>query len=83
MPVLEAMAAGIPLVCSNIEPLRSTAGDAALLFDPNDAAGMADALRRIADDTSLRERLAAAGPERAHKFTWERAARQTLDALRS
>ena len=83
MPVLEAMAAGIPLVCSNIEPLRSTAGDAALLFDPNDAAGMAEALRRIADDNALRERLAAAGPERAHKFTWERTARQTLDALRS
>lgn len=83
MPVLEAMAAGIPLACSNIEPLRSVAGDAARFFDPDDTAALTGALTEITEDETLRRRLAAAGPERAREFTWERAARRTLDVLLS
>lgn len=83
IPVLEAMAAGIPLACSNIPPLQEVAGDAALLFDPLDETAMEAALDRVLEDPALRERLAKAGPERARDFTWERTATQTLNALLS
>lgn len=85
MPVLEALAAGIPTACSDIPPLREiagdAAGDAALFFDPLDEAAIAAALERIVCDEELRRRLAEAGPARAHGFTWERTARETLDVL--
>lgn len=81
LPVLEALAAGIPTACSNIEPLRSVAGDAALQFDPGDPGALPAALERITADAGLRERLAAAGPERARQFSWEKAAQLTLAAL--
>jgi glycosyltransferase involved in cell wall biosynthesis len=81
MPVLEAMAAGIPVTCSDIPPLREVAGDAALFFDPMSEDAIAAALDRIVTDAPLRARLAQAGPERARQFSWERAARETLGAL--
>jgi glycosyltransferase involved in cell wall biosynthesis len=81
MPVLEAMAAGIPVACSDIPPLREVGADVVLFFDPLDEASIAAAMERIVTDAALRERLAKAGPERAREFTWERAAEQTLEAL--
>jgi glycosyltransferase involved in cell wall biosynthesis len=81
MPVLEALAAGIPVACADIPPLREVAGDAALLFDPLDEAAIAQALDRVCSDEGLRRKLALAGPERARPFTWERTARMTLDAI--
>jgi glycosyltransferase involved in cell wall biosynthesis len=81
MPVLEALAAGIPVACSEIRPLREVAADAALFFDPLDEAAIANVLDRIIGDDALRRRLAAAGPERARSFMWKRAAEQTLTAL--
>jgi glycosyltransferase involved in cell wall biosynthesis len=81
MPVLEAMAAGIPLACADIPPLREVAGDAALFFDPLSEDAIATALDRIVSDTCLRAELALKGPDRARSFTWERAAHQTLSAL--
>ena len=81
MPVLEAMAAGIPVACSDIPPLREVAGEAALFFDPLNDDAIATALDRIVSDAELRARLETAGPERARAFTWERAARETLVAL--
>ncbi len=78
MPVLEAMAAGIPTACSRIEPLAGIAADAALTFDPS---SFGDVLERITCDDPLRARLAAAGPQRAADFTWAAAARLTRDAL--
>jgi glycosyltransferase involved in cell wall biosynthesis len=81
MPVLEAMAAGIPTACSDIAPLRELAGDAALLFDPSDEHAMAEALDRIVEDENLRRRLTESGPDRARGFTWRRAASATLNAL--
>jgi glycosyltransferase involved in cell wall biosynthesis len=81
MPVLEAMAAGIPVACSDIPPLREVAGDAALFFDPLDEGAIAMALERIVSDEVLRRRLAEAGPLRARQFTWERAAERTLQVL--
>jgi glycosyltransferase involved in cell wall biosynthesis len=81
MPVLEAMAAGIPVACSNIPPLVEVAGETTLFFNPLDEQAISEALDRIADDVDLRAKLAQAGPARARTFTWERAARQTLAAL--
>jgi glycosyltransferase involved in cell wall biosynthesis len=81
MPVLEAMAAGIPVACSDIPPLREVAGDTALFFDPLNEDAIAGALDRITTDAGLRARLTEAGPERAREFTWERAARESLAAL--
>lgn len=81
MPVAEAMAAGIPTACSWIDPLREVAGDAALLFDPDDTRAIRDALLRLLGDGELRTRLAAAGPERASEFSWDEAAKQTLETI--
>jgi glycosyltransferase involved in cell wall biosynthesis len=81
MPVLESLAAGVPLACSDIPPVREVAGDAALFFDPLDEDAIDASLGRIVSDADLRARLAAAGRERARGFTWERAAGQTLRVL--
>ena len=81
MPVLEALAAGIPVACSDIPPLREVAGDAALYFDPLNEDDIASAIERVMTDASLQERLATAGHERARPFTWERCAEQTLKIL--
>jgi glycosyltransferase involved in cell wall biosynthesis len=81
MPILEALAAGIPTGCSNIEPLSSLAGDAALQFDPHDTAALRDALLRLVSDNALRSRLAVEGPRRAALFSWRATARATLDAI--
>jgi glycosyltransferase involved in cell wall biosynthesis len=81
MPVLEAMAAGIPTACSEIPVLREVAGDAALFFDPRDEDAIGAALDCITRDNTMRRRLAEAGPERAGRFTWEQTAAKTLRAL--
>jgi glycosyltransferase involved in cell wall biosynthesis len=80
LPVLEAMARGVPVACSNASSLPEVAGDAALLFDPHDQSAIAEALRRLLDDPALVESLGARGVARAREFTWERTARLTLDS---
>jgi glycosyltransferase involved in cell wall biosynthesis len=82
LPVLEAMARGVPVACSNASSLPEVAGDAALLFDPRDESALAEALRRLLDDPALRECLRARGLARAAEFTWERTARLTLGSYR-
>lgn len=82
MPVLEAMAAGLPTACSDIRPLKDIAGDASLRFDPLDTAALVGVLDRLVSDETERARLAAAGPARARRFSWRRAAEQTLAALK-
>ncbi len=76
MPVLEALAAGVPAACSDIEPLRSLAASHALLFDPGSEEAMLDALRRL-----LAGEAPQTGAEYARKFTWRRAAELTLEVL--
>ena len=82
MPVLEAMAAGVPTACSAIQPLSGMVADAALQFDPLDTGAMTAALERITGDEALRARLAEAGPRRAAEFSWRAAAEATLRVLR-
>ena len=81
MPVLEAMAAGIPVACSDIPPLREVAGAAALFFDPLQEDAIESAIERVMTDAPLREQLATDGRERAREFTWRRSAEQTLEVL--
>lgn len=78
LPVLEAMAAGVPTACSAIEPLREIAEGWALLFDPHDEREMEDALIRLLEDELLRNRLAGQGPGRARAYSWETAAARYL-----
>jgi len=75
------MAAGVPVVASRHGALPETCGDAALLVDPGDTDALAAALLRAAQAGPERERLRAAGLERAEAFSWDRAARATNDLL--
>ena len=81
MPVLEAMAAGLPVACSDIPPLREVAGDAALFFDPVDESAISEALDRVTSDAALRAELSQKGPQRASLFSWKRCAQKTLQAV--
>jgi glycosyltransferase involved in cell wall biosynthesis len=78
LPVLEAMARGVPVACSAIPVLREVAGDAALTFDPRDASAIARAIEKLLRDDALAERLVAAGVERSRGYTWEAAGAATL-----
>ena len=78
LPVLEAMARGVPVASSNASSLPEVAGEAALLFDPHDQAAIASAISRLLSDETLRGRLQARGLARSRQFTWERTARLTL-----
>ncbi|MBM3130287.1 MAG: glycosyltransferase family 4 protein [Chloroflexi bacterium] len=79
LPVLEAMACGVPVITSNISSMPEVAGDAGILVDPNDAPALADAMSNLLTDSSLRATLAAKGLARARMFSWERTAQATLD----
>jgi glycosyltransferase involved in cell wall biosynthesis len=80
LPVLEAMARGVPVACSNASSLPEVADDAALLFDPREESAIASALQRLLDDPALAKSLRARGLARAREFSWERTARLTLDS---
>ncbi len=82
LPVLEAMARGVPVACSDASSLPEVAGEAALLFDPRDERQIAGALSRLLEDEQLRQTLIARGSARAREFTWARTARLTLDSYR-
>jgi len=79
MPVLEALAAGIPTACSDIEPLRSVAGGQALLFPPEDEEAMLRCLGKLARG----EHDGSGGPQWASHFRWREAALRTLAILTS
>ena len=81
LPVLEAMASGCPVVASCVSSIPEVVGDAAVLIDPHDADAVASAIQRLMDDASLRADLRVRGLARAATFTWEEAARRTIDAF--
>jgi len=78
LPVVEAMAAGLPVVCSAGSALSEVAGDAALLVEPRDANGLAHAMERLLEDAGLASSLRERGSERSRLFEWEKTAAQTL-----
>jgi glycosyltransferase involved in cell wall biosynthesis len=78
LPVLEAMARGVPVACSNRSAVPEVAGDAALYFAPDRPEEIADAVARILRDPQLARDLAERGHQRARLFTWARTAEETL-----
>jgi glycosyltransferase involved in cell wall biosynthesis len=81
IPVLQALACGVPVAASYITPLREVAGDAALYFDPYDTDSMAGALQKVAMDKNLREKLLVKGYDRVKKFSWRKTAEKTLEEI--
>ncbi len=82
LPAAEAMACGTAVITSLAPALVEITGDAALHVDARDVDALAHAMRRVANDAQLRERLASRGIERARAFTWKRCAELTLAAFR-
>lgn len=82
LPVLEAMACGTPVICSNKGSLSEVAGDAAIRVQPGDVTGMAEAMKRVLTDPRLARDLSERGLRHAEQFSWLRTAQLTLDAYR-
>ena len=83
LPVLEAMACGAPVVCSNRSSLPEVAGDAALMCDPHDVESLARTIEQAVIDRNLRSTLAQRSLARAAQFSWEQTAQHTLRVYRS
>lgn len=81
LPVLEAMACGVPVVASTAEALQEVAGDAALYAGPHDLSGLTFQIERALEDQGTRERLRHAGPQRASAFSWEATSASTAAVL--
>ena len=77
LPVLEAMACGAPVVCSETSSLPELGGDAARYFNPTDTEAMTAVLTQVLADEALRREMSSQGLQQAARFSWERAARET------
>ena len=82
LPVLEAMARGLPVATSNLSAMPEVAGDAALFFDPMSEESIASSLQSLLNDSRLREQLREKGLARARQFSWEATARGTVESYR-
>ena len=78
LPVLEALARGVPVACSNTSSLPEVAGDAVLYFDPMSPSAISRAIERLVTDDDLRDQLRAAGPAQAGQFSWDKTAAETI-----
>lgn len=83
LPVLEAMACGTPVACSNVSSIPEIAGDAACFFSPTDVASMVKAIKTLLVDENGRRQLSEKGLERSAIFSWEKTARQTAAVYQS
>jgi len=83
LPVLEAMACGCPVICSNVASLPEVAGDAGILFDPFEFEDLGAAIDKVVGDCTLRENLIRKGLLRAAQFSWENTAKKTLEVFRA
>jgi glycosyltransferase involved in cell wall biosynthesis len=81
LPVLEAMACGTPVICSNVSSLPEVAGEAALQVDPLDVEALAEAIHWVISDAGLRATLVERGYEQVQRFSWQRCASQVLQVL--
>lgn len=82
LPPLEAMACGLPVIVSNVASLPEVVGDAGLLIDPHDVDELTVAMWRVLNDGDLRQEMTEKGERQAARFSWERAARETLEIYR-
>ena len=81
LPVLEAFYHRVPVACSNTASLPEVAGKAAMFFSPEDSQEMADVLSKVTSDIEIKDLLIKKGEERLKKFSWEKAAKQTVKVL--
>jgi glycosyltransferase involved in cell wall biosynthesis len=81
-PLVEAMACGAPVIAANASAIPEVTGDAAVLLDPDDEPGFADAIARVLSDRAHAADLRARGLARAAQFTWQATAARTADAYR-
>jgi glycosyltransferase involved in cell wall biosynthesis len=81
MPLVEAMACGVPVACSNISSLPEVIGGGGVLFEPDDVEHMVTTLHQVLTQERLSDSLRAQGLQRAREFSWETCARKTLDVL--
>jgi glycosyltransferase involved in cell wall biosynthesis len=82
-PVVEAMACGCPVITSNISSLPEVVGDAAIMVNPQNADSLARAMRQVLIDSGLSNNMIKKGLVQAKKFTWEKAAEQTMEVYNS
>ncbi len=82
LPVLEAMASGVPVITSNQASLPEVAGDAAIMVDPRDVDALRDAMQRLIEDEQEAKRRADLGLARAARFTWRACAEKTVAVYR-
>lgn len=78
MPILEAMASKVPVLCSDIEALKEVGSDAVLFFDPDNIDDIKEKIEKIFSDEDLRILLSEKGIKRAEDFSWEKTAKETL-----
>lgn len=78
LPMVEAMACGTPVITSNVSSLPEVAGGAALVVNPHDHTEIAHAMERLIDDPALRLKLIERGLQNASRFSWKRAAEETV-----
>ena len=83
LPILEAMATGVPVACSRTGALQEIAGEKAILFDSSDLDDIASALEKIVTDDGLRKKMIKEGVSWAKKFNWEETAKQTIAVMES
>jgi glycosyltransferase involved in cell wall biosynthesis len=81
LPALEAMTIGLPVVAANRGSLPEVLGASGILVDPDDPAGIADAMQRLLEDPALRREQAARGVARASDFSWETSAARLAGAF--
>jgi len=81
VPLVEAMATGCPVACGNVCSIPEVVGEAAMMFDPRNPDSIADAVEQILRDPELREQLVIKGRRQASLFSWENAAKKTLEIL--
>lgn len=79
--LLEAMASGLPIACSNRGPMPEVLGDAGIYFEPEQPEAITQALRTLVENVELRERCARLARERIRGYTWERCSRETFSFL--
>lgn len=78
LPIVESMACGIPVITSNVSSMPEVGGEAALYIDPYDVSDIKDKLKMVMEDSKLRENLIKKGFNQAMKFSWEKAAKETI-----
>ena len=81
IPLLEAMACGVPVITANNSSLPEVAGSAAIMLDSNDTTGLSSAIQKVLNDKNLQKRLVEKGYAQVKEFSWQKSAKQLKDAL--